>query len=70
MALGCRAALFPPLGVHLKSDLGRGEGVPAGELSHPTVEGRGEERLFSHHPTPPHFREEAFPGTLSFAEET
>lgn len=26
MALGCRAALFPPLGVHLKSDLGRGEG--------------------------------------------
>lgn len=69
MALGCRAALFPPLGVHSKSDLGRGEGVPAGELSHPTV-GVGGETLFSHHPTPPHFREEAFPGTLSFAEET
>lgn len=47
MALGCRAALFPSLGVHLKSDLGRGEGVPAGELSHPTLGGGGGGRRYS-----------------------
>lgn len=48
------------------SDLGVGEGVPDGKLSHPTV---GEEAVPSP-PTSPHFREEAFPGTLHFAEET
>lgn len=39
-------------------------------VSFPTLLWGGGETLFSHHPTPPHFREEAFPGTLSFAEET
>lgn len=66
MALGCRAAPFPPLRVHLKSDLGGGgKGVPHGELSHPPVGKRGYSRT-----SQLYFREEAFPGTFSFAEVT
>lgn len=77
MALGCPLLPHSPprpptmphavLMVYLMSDLGVGEGIPADELSHPTV---GRRRLSSPHPTPDHFRKKDFPGTLSFAEET